>query len=141
MRDKKSTTRCAMTSFSGRLQKLLLRIAVPVCAFACALPAYSGELVRLPIREQQTQAIFIERPSAVPPWVVVLFAGDNGLVALDDTGPTALKANFLLRTAEYWVSAGDALAIVDAPSDRSSGMNDEFRLSEAHAQDVHVIVA
>jgi hypothetical protein len=145
MRDKKSTTRCAVTNFSGRLQKLLLRIAVPACAFACtvvsALPAYSGELMRLPIRGQQTQAIFIEPPSTAPPWVIVLFAGDNGVVALDGTGPTTLRANFLLRTAEYWMSAGDALAIVDAPSDRSSGMNDEFRLSEAHAQDVHVIVA
>jgi hypothetical protein len=104
-------------------------------------PAYSGELVQLPVRGQQTQAIFIERPPAAPPWVVVLFAGDNGAVALDDTGPTTMRANFLLRTAEYLTSAGDTFAIVDAPSDRPSGMNDEFRLSEAHAQDLHIIVA
>jgi len=94
-----------------------------------ALPAYSGELVQLPVRGQQTQAIFIERPPAAPPWVVVLFAGDNGAVALDDTGPTTMRANFLLRTAEYWTSAGDTFAIVDAPSDRSSGMNGQPGLS------------
>ncbi|WP_147394056.1 S9 family peptidase [Paraburkholderia sp. BL23I1N1] len=63
------------------------------------------------------------------------------MVALDETGPTTMKGNFLIRTAGYWTSAGDAIAIVDAPSDQSSGMNDAFRLSEAHAQDLHAVVA
>ncbi|MFM0012540.1 hypothetical protein PQR46_33370 [Paraburkholderia sediminicola] len=104
------------------------------------MPAYSGELLQVPVRGPQTQAIFIEQPPSVPPWVIVLFAGDDGVISLDGTGPTTMKANFLLRTAGYWTSAGDAIAIVDAPSDRSSGMNDAFRLSESHAQDLHAIV-
>lgn len=134
-----------MTCLSKRLLKPLRKFAVPVCAFACtvltALPAYSGELLQVPVRESQTQAVFIEQPAGAPPWVIVLFAGDDGVIALDGTGPTTMKANFVLRTARYWTSAGDAVAIVDTPSDRSSGMNDAFRLSEAHAQDLHVIVA
>ena len=145
MRDKHSTHARPVTCFTDRLWKPLLRFAIPVCAFACtviiAFPAYSGELTQVPVRGPQTQAIFIEQPAGAPPWVIVLFAGDEGVIALDGTGPTTMKGNFLLRTAGYWTSAGDATAIVDAPSDRSSGMNDAFRLSEAHAQDLHVIVA
>lgn len=134
-----------MTRFNARLWKPLVKFALPVCAFACtvvtALPANAGELLRVPVRGDQTQAIFIEQPDAAPPWVIVLFAGDEGVVALNENGPTAMKGNFLIRTAGYWTSAGDAIAIVDAPSDRSSGMNDAFRLSEAHAEDLHVSIA
>jgi hypothetical protein len=145
MRDTHSPRTRPLTCFSDRLWKTLLKGVVPVCAFACtvitASPVYSGELMKVPVRGAQTQAIFIEQPSGAPPWVIVLFAGDEGVVALDEAGPTTMKANFLLRTAGYWTSAGDAAAIVDAPSDQSSGMNDAFRLGEAHAQDLHVIVA
>lgn len=145
MRDQKSTRAKPATCLANRLWRPLLRFAVPVCAFVCmvitAMPAYSGELMQVPVRGPQTQAVFIEQPTSAPPWVIVLFAGDEGVIALDETGPTTMRANFLLRTARYWTSAGDAIAIVDAPSDRSSGMNDVFRLSEAHAQDLHVIVA
>lgn len=145
MRDQRSTSARPVACFTHRLWQPLLRFAVPACVLACsvtaAVPAYSGELMQVPVRGTQTQAIFIDQPASTPPWVIVLFAGDEGVVALDDTGPTAMKANFLIRTAGYWTSAGDAIAIVDAPSDRSSGMNDAFRLSEAHAQDLHVIVA
>ena len=145
MRDHKSTRATPLTCSTNRLWKPLRRFAAPICAFACAvltaIPAYSGELLQVPVRGQQTQAIFIEQPASAPPWVIVLFAGDDGAIALGETGPTTMRANFLLRTAGYWTSAGDAIAIVDAPSDQSSGMNDAFRLSETHAQDLHVIVA
>ncbi|MFM0182766.1 hypothetical protein PQR52_30135 [Paraburkholderia aspalathi] len=145
MRDHKSTRATPLTCSTNRLWKPLRRFAASICAFACtlltAIPAYSGELLQVPVRGQQTQAIFIEQPASAPPWVIVLFAGDDGAIALSETGPTTMRANFLLRTAGYWTSAGDAIAIVDAPSDQSSGMNDAFRLSETHAQDLHVIVA
>ncbi|MFM0210244.1 hypothetical protein PQQ96_22845 [Paraburkholderia sediminicola] len=145
MRNTNATRARPLTCFNDRPWKPLLGFAVSVCAFACtvitALPAYSGELTKVPVRGPQTQAIFIEQPANAPPWVIVLFAGDDGVVALDEAGPTTMKGNFLVRTAGYWTSAGDASAIVDAPSDQSSGMNDAFRLSEAHAQDIHVVVA
>lgn len=145
MRDRKSTRARPVTCFADRLWKPLLKFAVSVCAFACtvtaALPAYSGELLQVPVRESQTQAVFIDKPAGAPPWVILLFAGDQGAVGLSEAGPKAMQANFLIRTAGYWTSAGDASVIVDAPSDQSSGMNDAFRLSDAHAQDLHVVVA
>jgi pimeloyl-ACP methyl ester carboxylesterase len=134
-----------VTRFSDRLWKPLTRFALSVCAFACTLaaplPASAGELVQIPVRAGQTQGIYIDQPAAAPPWVIVLFAGDQGVVALNGNGPSAMQGNFVIRTAGYWTSAGDAIAIVDAPSDQSSGMNDAFRLSEAHAADLHAAVA
>ena len=134
-----------MTFFKRRFGKSLPGFAIQACVlawtFTSALPAYSGELVRIPVRESQTQAIFIDQPSGTPPWVVVVFAGDDGAVALDETGPTSMKGNFVIRTARYWTSVGDAVAIVDTPSDQSSGMNDAFRLSDAHVQDLSAVVA
>ncbi len=134
-----------MTFFNRRLGESLSGFVIQACVlaftFASALPAYSGELVRIPVRESQTQAVFIDQPTGTPPWVAVLFAGDDGAVGLDETGPTSMKGNFVLRTAGYWTSAGDAIAIVDAPSDQSSGMNDAFRLSDANVQDLSAVVA
>ena len=66
-----------VTFFRRRFGKSLPGFAIQACAlafmFMSALPAYSGELVRIPVRESQTQAIFIDQPSGTPPWVVVLF--------------------------------------------------------------------
>jgi hypothetical protein len=134
-----------MTRFLVGVRQQLARSAMPACLVACLLlharVGTAGELIGLPTRGHETQAIFIDQASPAPAWVVVLFAGDNGAVALADGGPTSLKGNFLVRSAPYWVAKGDAFAIVDTPSDQPGGMNDAFRLGEAHAADVHAIVA
>ncbi|HXZ08086.1 MAG TPA: hypothetical protein VEI25_08510, partial [Paraburkholderia sp.] len=123
----------------------MLRSILPLAALACGITtaqaANAGELVQLPVRDQQTQSVYLEQPSAPPRWVVILYAGDDGAVGLNNSGPTALRGNFLLRTASYWTAAGDAAAIFDAPSDQSSGMDDAFRLGEAHAKDIHAVIA
>jgi hypothetical protein len=124
-----------------RMLRSMLPLGALACGIAATQAANAGELVQLPVRDHQTQSIYLEQPSAAPRWVVVLFAGDDGAVGLNDSGPTGLKGNFLIRTATYWSAAGDAAAIFDAPSDQSSGMNDAFRLGEVHAQDIHVVIA
>jgi alpha-beta hydrolase superfamily lysophospholipase len=111
------------------------------CLAAGATAARAGELIELPTRPGVTQSIFLEAPAAKPPWVVVLFAGGDGAVELTEDGPSELKGNFLLRTAFYWSSAGEASAIFDAPSDNAGGMSDPFRLGEAAAQDAGSAVA
>jgi hypothetical protein len=126
---------------SGWLPRLCVLAFVQACLLLASGRAMAGELVTLASRPDATQAIFIEAVAGSPPWVIVLFAGDNGAVGLDDQGPTALRGNFLLRTAQYWLSVGDAIAIVDAPSDHHDGMNDAFRLSDEHLKDVQASVA
>ncbi|WP_118179736.1 hypothetical protein [Paraburkholderia phosphatilytica] len=103
--------------------------------------ATAGELLKLPTRNGATSDAYLDSSSTTPPWVIVLFAGDDGAMNLTDSGPTRLKGNFLIRTASYWTQSGDATAIFDAPSDNASGMNDVFRLSADGAQDIAVVVA
>ncbi|MEN2473738.1 hypothetical protein [Burkholderia sp. GS2Y] len=115
--------------------RLLLAAAFAVGSHAiCA-----GELVSVKSRDG-TQNIYINSPSTPPAWVIVLFAGSDGVVALSENGPTNEQGNFLVRTAPYWATVGDAAVVFDAPSDQAKGMDDEFRLSGAASQDVVAVV-
>lgn len=81
-----------------------------------------------------------ERPSAV----VILFAGGNGVLALQPSGKigTDLALNFLIRSRELFAREGLAVAALDVASDRRrSGMNGDIRLSAQHAQDVAQVIA
>ncbi|NVH73314.1 lysophospholipase [Paraburkholderia sp. JPY432] len=102
---------------------------------------HAGELISVPTRGDVTQSVYVDSSSATVPWVVVLFAGDDGDVALSDSGPTKKRGNFLVRTAPYWLSHGYATAIFDAPSDYADGMDDNFRLSEDAHKDVAAVIA
>ncbi|WP_327205044.1 hypothetical protein [Paraburkholderia kururiensis] len=99
----------------------------------------AGELVSVKSRDV-TQNVYIDSTSASPAWIVVLFAGADGAVALADNGPTSMRGNFVVRTAAYWTKAGDAAVVFDAPSDHAEGMDDAFRLSDAASQDVAAVV-
>ncbi|WP_419689945.1 alpha/beta hydrolase family protein [Burkholderia theae] len=101
--------------------------------------ASAGELVSVKSRNV-TQNVYINSTSTSPEWVVVLFAGGEGVVALAAGGPTSEQGNFLVRTASYWTNVGDAAVVFDAPSDQADGMDDEFRLSAAASQDVAAVV-
>jgi pimeloyl-ACP methyl ester carboxylesterase len=119
--------------------KMKIMIAALLGA-ALSVQAGAGELLKLPSREGVTQTAFLEAPSATPSWVVVLFAGDDGAVALTDNGPTRMLGNFLVRTAAYWREVGEATAVFDAPSDNAAGMRDTFRLGKDATQDVEAVV-
>jgi hypothetical protein len=101
---------------------------------------FAGELVSVKSRNV-TQNVYIDAASTSPAWIVVLFAGSDGVVALAADGPTGEQGNFLVRTASYWTNAGDAAVVFDAPSDQADGMDDAFRLSGAASQDVAAVVA
>jgi hypothetical protein len=121
--------------------------ACVAAAHACAAPLDHGDLVTFPTRDGVTQSLFIESPSPSQsqspnsPWVIVLFAGTEGALHLDATGATALKGNFLIRSARYWTEQGDAVALVDTPSDHAQGVDGLFRLSKDSFKDTQVIVA
>jgi pimeloyl-ACP methyl ester carboxylesterase len=73
---------------------------------------------------------------------LILFAGGDGALGL--TGASSMKslaANFLVRSRDMFVAHGFAVAVVDTPSDRKSGMNGVFRMSAAHATDVEAVAA
>lgn len=99
-----------------------------------------GELVNLPSRDGVTQGIYIETRTDNPPWVIVLFGGNEGALHLSADGPATLKGNFLIRTARYWVKQGDAAVLVDTPSDYANGIDDGFRLGKDSFSDTEAVV-
>ncbi|CAM2142030.1 Alpha/beta hydrolase [Pararobbsia alpina] len=117
----------------------LAAIVVSIQTFAA--PLDHGDLVRLTTRDGVTQSIFIESPAPNPDWVVVLFPGTPGALHLDATGATTLRGNFLVRSASHWLEAGDAVVLVDTPSDKADGVDDLFRLSSESFADSKAVVA
>lgn len=114
-----------------------------LAGLACTLAlgsAGAGELIQVPGRPDAIVGIYVDAPAAAPAWVMVLFAGGQGNLALGNAGPRNLTGNFLVRVAPSWVAAGAATALFDTPSDQPDGMRDGFRLSQAAAQDVAAAV-
>jgi pimeloyl-ACP methyl ester carboxylesterase len=72
-----------------------------------------------------------------------LFPGGNGKTDLErETARTSLESgNYLVRSRRLFAASGIVAAVVDAPSDRDSGMDDEFRLGAAHAEDIAKVIA
>jgi hypothetical protein len=110
-------------------------VACAVLIFT-ATAAHAGEIVDVASRGERTR-LLIEGP-ANPSAVVVLFAGGHGALGLGDQGEIAWGGgNFLVRSRGLFQRAGFVTALIDAPTDRlSSGLLNQFRSSEAHAEDV-----
>jgi pimeloyl-ACP methyl ester carboxylesterase len=105
-----------------------------------ASPLDHGDLISIPTRRDATQSIFIESPSDNPKWVIVLFGGTPGDLHLDATGATTLKGNFVIRSASHWIEYGDAVVLVDTPSDHTQGVDDLFRLSGESLSDIQAVM-
>jgi pimeloyl-ACP methyl ester carboxylesterase len=72
----------------------------------------------------------------------VLFSGSAGKVDLErETARTRPGGNFLVRSRALFAQQGVAAAVMDAPSDQPTGMQDTFRLGEAHTEDIGKVVA
>jgi hypothetical protein len=121
----------------------------PLAALALALlvgaGAASGEdIVILSTRGGVTQSYLLSAPAAGKARAVaVLFPGGAGKVDLErEAGRVLLdRGNFLVRSRRLFTGSGIVAAVMDAPSDQSHGMSDEFRLGNAHAEDIGRVVA
>jgi hypothetical protein len=68
---------------------------------------------------------------------VILFAGGHGALGLK--GHSEMKwgrGNFLVRSRYRFADHGFVVAVIDAPSDHPDGMDELFRMSRAHADDI-----
>jgi pimeloyl-ACP methyl ester carboxylesterase len=116
---------------------------VTLCLTFCT-PLRAEEIVTLPTRDGVTQSYLLAAPTdGTPQAIAVLFAGGGGTIRLRLEGgaPRVSSNNFLVRSRSEFVQRGTVAAVVDAPSDLQSGMNDDFRASAAHLADMRVIVA
>ncbi len=101
------------------------------------------EVLRVPTRPGVFQPCLLLTESASPKAVAVMFPGGAGAQRLDKRSVEAVlgpKGNFLVRSAEGFLSPDLAVAILDCPSDRSGGMDDDFRISDEHASDVKALL-
>lgn len=106
--------------------------------------ALAEDIITLPTRAGVTQSYLLSVPEAGKPRAVaVLFPGGNGKTDLElETARASLdRGNFLVRSRRLFSGDGIAAAVVDVPSDRAGGMDDEFRLGAAHAEDIAKVVA
>ncbi len=103
------------------------------------------EVVTLKTRSgviQKLVLVEVENPKAV----LVLFPGGKGTI--DPTPIAGMvrygwgKDNFLVRTRHQFASKGFIVALVDAPSDRQSGMGmlGGFRTSRKHLKDMEEVI-
>lgn len=110
-------------------------------AAATAAQAASAQLVSIATPRGATQAFILIKPDK-PVASVILFAGGNGALGLKSASSMAWGAgNFLVRTRDMFAERGFMVAVVDAPSDRKSGMNAVFRMSGGHAGDIGAVEA
>lgn len=68
---------------------------------------------------------------------VIMFTGGNGAIPFRLTENGGISGwNFLIRTADDFISQGLTVVAVRPPSDHKNGMNSNFRESSEHAEDI-----
>ena len=99
------------------------------------------EDVYIPTREGVRQRLLIANAANAGDRAALLFPGGNGKrVTRKRRGRMMTTGNFLMRSAPLFARAGFLTVLVPAPSDRSGGMDDHFRASEAHHADIRAAV-
>ena len=123
--------------------KILL--AVLVCVWASGFAsAQEQEIVSLPVRSGVMQSYLLLKPrEGTPHAIAVLFPGAAGILELRGEGSRIefRRNNFLVRSREEFVRHDVVAAVMDVPSDQSSGMDDYFRLGSTHAADIRAVVS
>jgi hypothetical protein len=122
----------------------MLRPLAALVLLAVTVAAGAEDIVILPTRGGVTQSYLLSSPPAGKTQAVaLLFPGSAGNVDLERESARTLldSGNFLVRSRRLFTGTGIAVAVLDAPSDQSRGMGDEFRLGAAHAEDIGRVVA
>jgi hypothetical protein len=116
------------------------RFALAVCLLAACLPARAAEsLLTLTPRPGATLRVLTDRPAA-PIGSVVLMAGGDGAINLDERGTIgSLGQNHLVRTRNAYVRAGYAVFVPDVASDLKGTQG--YRFGTAYAHDIAAVIA
>ncbi len=132
------------TRVDSPMRPRLLMLALALAAVALATPqghAFDEEVKTIATRPGVTQAFLLVKPDRQPVAAVILFAGGLGFLNLSERGIGWGAKNFLVRSRNLFAERGFLVAVVDAPSDAKSGHLSQYRLSDAHAQDMAGVVA
>jgi len=121
-----------------------MRSSIVIIALLLPLGAPCAEdIITLPTRGGVTQSYLLTAPASGKAQVVaILFPGGAGKTDLErETARKPDRGNFLVRARQLFAGQAVAAAVMDAPSDQPAGMDDPFRLGEAHTQDIEKVVA
>ncbi len=120
------------------------------CAAAPQLPepsavleeiTYTEAMVTLSTRPGVQQRILMIQPEGKSQGILILFPGGDGAGHFRETARGFhLSNNFLVRSSHLFAREGFTAAILDVPSDRASGMSDDFRTSPEHLREMRAIV-
>ncbi len=112
------------------------------CLALLTSAASAQEILTVEARPGVTQSVLVERAPDKPAAIALLFPGSGGNIRLRMEGEQIRFSpnNFLVRSRTEFVKHGVVAVVFDAPSDRSSGMDDTFRLDAAHAADVAGVI-
>ena len=99
------------------------------------------EDVYIPTREGVRQRLLIAKAANAGCKAVLLLPGGKGKrVARERRGRLKTTGNFLVRSSPLFARAGFVTVAVPAPSDRSGGMDSDFRTSKEHHADMRAAV-
>jgi pimeloyl-ACP methyl ester carboxylesterase len=120
-----------------------MRPGLALLLYAWLVTGHGQELVTVPTREGVTQSYLLDAPPRAPHALAILFAGSGGSIRLrrEEGEIRVTTANFLVRSRQEFVARGIATAVVDAPSDLRSGMDDDFRSGSRHRDDMRAVIA
>ena len=97
------------------------------------------ENVYLPTRPGVRQRLLLAKARNAGSKAVILIMGGAG-TPITRESDHRLSGNFLVRSSALFAEAGFVTAIIDAPSDRSAGIEFSFRQSSQHHADVRAVV-
>ncbi|MBT5944842.1 MAG: hypothetical protein HN813_04030 [Rhodospirillaceae bacterium] len=127
--------------------KAFLTLLVVTLTALASIPASAddtcGQLVKVDIRDGETQSYSYGTPDQAPIAALVLLAGGGGALDLDENGCARnLKGNTLTRNVATLREAGFVTALTDAPSDYQSGDGlGAFRGTSSHGDDLGDVIA
>lgn len=104
-------------------------------------PVVTQAILTLQTRPGAQQRLLVVQGEGKSRATLLLFPGGHGAGHFTET-PRGLRLsnNFLVRSSSSIANEALRVAIVDAPSDRASGMSDGFRTSPQHLTDIEGVV-
>jgi dienelactone hydrolase len=124
-----------------RLLFILAGCMVSLWMVAPVLAAGYEAIEIVPTRPDVTVRLLVIKANSKPCTALLLFPGADGAKHFGEKdGRFWVSKNFLMRSAGDLAAAGYIVVAVDAPSDQSNGMSDQFRTSPQHAKDIRKII-
>jgi hypothetical protein len=99
------------------------------------------EIIKLSTREGITLDLLVSTPKASNGTALIMFPGDDGSKHFSmKNGVIKRGTNSLVRTVPDFTNKGFLVEVVGLPSDKPYGMDDNFRTSDNHLQDITKVV-